>query len=216
MYVVKYKQLVVLGIIPWNNQYITDVLRSRYRVVVDIPFDEPEESEFPFLVNEHITIYRAEEDRPTQINPMVEYYYGPTWDLVDNKMIARYQVLPLEVENAKQNYRDLAAQMRYNREISGTSIEINGAVYRIKTARGERSKYIEKFVTLSGDSTISWKFNEGWVTLTKQQLLSVVNAIDSHIQSAFDFERELVEAIDSSNSLDDLLNIEQLNKKNQG
>ena len=37
MYVVKYKERVILGLIPWNWKYITDVLIIRHRVTIDIP-----------------------------------------------------------------------------------------------------------------------------------------------------------------------------------
>lgn len=212
MYVVKYKQRVVLGIIPWNSQYISDVMRSRYRVTVDVPFNEPDASQFPLVINSDITIYAAEEDRPPTINPMVEFYYGPTWDLVGNKMVARYQVLPLELENAKGNYRTKAAQLRYAKEIAGTKVEFNGTEYSIETTRGQRSKYVEKFVTMTDTQTVNWKFSEGWVTLTKAQLLTVVNAIDEHVQGAFDYELGLVFTINAATSNEQLLAIEELNK----
>ena len=41
MYAVKYKNMVVIGLIPWNAKYILDVFKIRYRVNIDIPLEEP-------------------------------------------------------------------------------------------------------------------------------------------------------------------------------
>lgn len=211
MYVVKYKERVVLGLIPWNSQYITDVMRNRYRVQIDIQFDEPSADEFPYQVNDDIIIYQAEEDRQSNINPLIEYYYGPSWDLVDNKVIARYQVLPLEIQDARNNYKDKAAAIRYEKEIAGTKLTINGVECSVETDRGSKSKYIEKFITMTDEQVVNWKFNEGWFEITKQQIRNIISAIDAHVQLAFDEERELNSLIDQAETSNELLAIEALN-----
>ena len=215
MYIIKYKNIVVLGIIPWNNQYIMDVFRSRYNVLIEIPFIEPQASEFPYVVNEDITIYPAEEDRPGSINPMIEFYQGPTWEFLENKVIAHYQVLPLDLNSVKQNYKGKAANLRYVEEIKGTIVNINGVDIFIETNRNDRTKYIEKLAIMPDESTINWKFQEAWISLTKENMQAIVAVIETHVQNAFNTEFNLNLLIDAAETVEELLAIEPLNVPEQ-
>lgn len=211
MYIVKYKEGIVLGIIPWNDQYIKDVIRNRYRITIELPYLEPQIEEFPYIVNDDITIYPASENRDYNINPMIQYYFGPTWEFLENRVIAHYQIEPLKLDDAKNNYRARAENFRYQKEISGTKITINENTYHIETNRTSRSKYVEKFILLNDDQAVNWKFTEGWAILTKQNIRNIIQAIDEHIQKAFDWELNMNNIINSATSLNDLVNIEDLN-----
>ena len=211
MYVVKYKESIVLGIIPWNNKYIQDVMRNRYRITIELPYLEPESSEFPYVVNDDITIYPASEDRDLNINPMVQQYYGPTWEFLEKNVIAHYEIRPLDLHDAQSNYRARAAAYRYDKEVAGTKITINSVEYNIETDRSNRSKYIEKYIMLEDNQTVNWKFIDQWVNLSKQNLQNIIQAIDSHIQAAFDWELSMINIIESAASSEDLLAIEELN-----
>jgi hypothetical protein len=211
MYVVIYKDRVVLGIIPWDNQYIMDVMRSRYRETIEIPYTEPNISEFPLQINDNVKIYPAEEDRTQAINPLVEYYYGPSWEFLENKVIAHYTVNPHDLSSAKNNYRDKASLVRYQKEISGTTVTINDHEYFVETDRTLRTKYAEKLISMEED--VNWKFQDQWVILSKADMQMIVNAINAHVQSTFDEEYYLNLLIEQAESLEDLLAIEELNKR---
>ena len=212
-FVVKYNDIVVLGIIQWNNKYIMDVMRSRYDVEIEIPKIEPDASQFPLVLNDGVTIYPAEEDRQSSINPMIEYYYGPTWEFLENKVIAHYEVRPLDLDSVKGNYKAKAAFLRYQKEISGTKVVINDMEYALETDRESKTKYIHKLVSVDENASINWKFsNHQWVVLTKQNLQQIVSAIDSHVQSAFDEEYNFNIQIDAAQTVQELLNITELNR----
>ena len=211
MYVVKYKERIVLGIIPWNHQYIQDVMRNRYRITIELPYLEPESTEFPYVVNDDIMIYPASEDRDPVINPMIQQYYGPTWEFLEKNVIAHYEIQPLDLHAAQSNYRARAAAYRYDKEVAGTKITINEVEYNIETDRSNRSKYLEKYIMLAENQTVNWKFGNQWVILSKQDIQNIVQAIDSHIQAAFDWELGMINSIESAASLADLLAIEELN-----
>jgi hypothetical protein len=210
-YIVKYKDRVVLGIIPWNNQYIMDVMRARYRVNIEIPLIEPNSFSFPLVVNEDVTIYPAEEDRQQSINPMIEFYYGPTWEFLENKVIAHYEIRSLDLDSVKQNYRERVAAKRYDKEVAGTSVTINDVEYKLKTDRNSRLKYAEKLV-LMGDTTINWKFEEGWALLNKENMQSIVTAIENHIQTAFNEEYNLNVVINQAQTVDELTANQELHE----
>jgi len=211
MYVIIHKNMVVLGIVSWNANYFINVLKLRYNVITDLPKNEPDLSSFPYIIDDDTVIKRAEEDRPGQINPMIEYYYGPSWEFVEDKVIAHYEVKPLSLDDAKSNYREKASKLRYEDEISGTKIVIGDIEYAIETTRESRTKYIEKY-TMMDDQPINWKFVEGWQVLTKQDMFNIIRAIDSHVQSAFNNELSLVNTVNQSQTVEELLSIEELNK----
>lgn len=214
MYVVVYKNKVVLGIIPWNNEYIMTVMKSRYRVNIEIPKKEPVISLFPYHVNEDVIIYPAEENRPNSINPMIEYYYGPNWEFKSDKVIANYEIKPLSLENAKSNYREKASLKRYEKEVAGTTVVINENEHEIETDRNSRSKYVEK-LSSSNTNSIKWKFKDSWEIITKENLQYIIDTIDNHVQLAFDEEYDLFLLIDQAQTIDDLLEITELNEKKE-
>jgi len=217
MYVVKYKNMIVLGMIPWNNNYIQDVFRLRYRVNIEIPYDEPSLESFPLQVNDDIVIFPAEEDRPLITNVLTQMYYGPTWEFLENKVIAHYEVVYYSLEDAKIKHREVAADLRYKKEISGFNLEINGIERFFSTNRDARSKFSERLMSMADNETVNWKFNNGdWTNLNKQQMLAIVQAINNHVQSAFNYELDLNNLISSAQSIDDLLAIEDIYKKPDG
>jgi hypothetical protein len=146
MYVIIHKNRVILGILPWNSQYFTDVLRSRYRITTELPRNEPALDAFPWEIDAETKIFPAEEIRPNIDNPLVEYYYGPTWEFLETKVIGSYDVLPQSIENARDNYKVKASLQRYEQEVSGTIITIDGVEYKIETDRLSRTKFIEKYI----------------------------------------------------------------------
>jgi hypothetical protein len=211
MYVIVHKNRVIAGILPWNAQYFTDVLRTRHRILTELPRNEPEASAFPWEIDAETKIFPAEEIRPNINNPLVEYYYGPTWEFLETKVIGNYDVLPHSIEDARGNYKVKASLQRYEQEVSGTKITIDDVEYKIETDRLAKTKFIEKYISM-GD-TVNWKFNEGWKVLTKEQIYSIVVAIDVHVQSAFDEELRLNTVIDTCETAEQLESVEELNKK---
>jgi hypothetical protein len=211
MYVIIHKNRVILGILPWNHQYFTDVLRTRHRIKAELPRNEPPASSFPWVIDADTKIIPAEENRPNINNPLIEYYYGPTWEFTEDKAIANYEVKQHSLDDAKSNYKAKAAQQRYDQEVSGTTITIDDVEYTIDTDRSLRSKYIEKYVSM-GD-TVNWKFNQGWKVLTKEQMQEIVVLVDTHVQGTFDEELRLNTVIDQCESSEELESIEELNKK---
>lgn len=211
MYVVRYKGNVILGIIPWNAKYITNVMKTRYRIDVDIPAQEPSATEFPYEIIPDLVVYPAEEDGLVAINPMIEYYYGPVWEFIENKVIAHYEVHLLPLENAKNNFKEKATNLRYEKEVSGVKVEINNTEYNVETDRESRSKFVQKLISMQENQTVNWKFGTSWEVLTKQQVHNIVSAIDNHVQSAFDEEYQLNVLINEAQESSQLLLIEQLN-----
>lgn len=218
MYAVKYKERVILGIIPWDNKYIMDVMRNRHNVTVELPYLEPDASEFPlqvdaisvfeFLPPETITIYPAEEDRDVNINPMIQYYHGPTWETGETTITARYTIELLSMDDARDNHRHRAADMRWQQENRGVLVTVDDQEFRVSTQRDQRSKWVETLQNM-GD-TVNWKFGQVWTTLTRSQVANISAAVHAHVQAAFDEEMRLFDRIQQAQDHDQLLAITEL------
>ena len=93
---------------------------------------------------------------------------------------------------------------RYNKEVSGTTVTIQGTVIALSTARDGRDSFAQKYVLMADSDSIRWKFAEGWFTLSKTEVASIANAINSHVQSAFDWESAKVDEIESKTTAEEL------------
>lgn len=210
MYAVVYKGRVIVGPMDWNRGIFQYSLEKE-KIETLIPRVAPDE--LPLIVNDDAKIMIADENRP-ELNPMVQYYYGPLWDVSGEKAIANYEVVDTPIEFAKSNFKEQAAQERYKKEVSGTTININGTEIKVDTSREGRNIFSQRLATLADGESINWKFNEGWVTLSKQQLEDITASIASHIQSAFDWEKSINDAIDQCTTKEELLAIEIVSENN--
>ena len=52
--------------------------------------------------------------------------------------------------------------------------------------------------------SINWKFNEGWLKLSKSELNDIVKAISSHVQNQFIWEESVCHRIDFCKTLEQL------------
>lgn len=203
MYVIIHKNRVILGILPWKASYFMTVLKSRYRINSNLPIDEPVESVFPLQIDSDTVIKKCIEIERPDINPYVEQYEGPTFEITDVLVTASYQVKDLPIEDARYNIKQLLANQRYDKEISGTTI--NGV--SIPTDRESRNTVIMAYVGMQEGSTIEWKFPEGWRTLTKPDMANIVTAINAHVQSAFFEEQTKASLVDSCLTKQQLLDL---------
>lgn len=204
MYAVVYKNRVIVGPMDWHRGIFEGSLEKE-GVKVQLARVAPEE--LPQIINEDAKIMLVEENRP-QLNPMVEYYYGPLWDATGDKAIANYEVQDTPVEFARTNFKEQAAAERYLKETSGTTINIQGTDVTVDTARGSRDIFVQKYLLMGNNDTVNWKFPEGWLTLSKQELGSCVATGAAHVQSSFDWEANIVSQIDTAQTKEELLAIE--------
>lgn len=203
MYAVVYKNRVIVGPMDWHRGIFEGSLEKE-GVKVQLGRVAPEN--LPLVINEDTKITTVEENRP-QLNPLVEYYYGPLWDTTGDVSIANYEVHDTPIESARLNFKEQAAAERYKKENAGTTINIQGIDVTVDTARGSRDIFVQKYMLMGEDDTASWKFPEGWLTLTKQELGSIVAAGAAYIQSCFDWEMTIASQIDAAQTKQELLAI---------
>lgn len=205
MYVVTYKNKVVLSNTTWSKSFIEKSFLIRFRVKIDdVPYSQPD---LPYTINDEIKIFPAEEIKP-DFDYMIEYLEGPNWVIESDVAYANYTKKDLPIESARQHFRNLAMNERYKKEISGVNYEIDGTSVWIDTTREGRQIYIHQLLLMNEDQSINWKFNTGWKTLTKPELESIVLIGRQHVQDAFDWEKSINSMIDDAQTKEELLEIQ--------
>jgi hypothetical protein len=210
MYAVIYDNRVLVGPMNWNRGMFQGAL-ERKGVQYSLPRTAP--NNLPLTINEHAKIMQVEEIKP-ELNALVEYYYGPLWDITETKAIANYEVHDTPIESARYNLKQLAAQERYKKEILGATVTIQEQTVTIDTNRGAKDVFVQKYLLMAESDTVNWKFPETWLTLTKTDLSLAVQAGAQYIQSCFDWELNITEQIDLAETKEQLLAIVIIEQNN--
>jgi hypothetical protein len=204
MYAVIYDNRVLVGPMNWNRGMFQGAL-ERKGIQYSLPRTAPDN--LPLTINEHAKIMAVEQVRP-EINALVEYYYGPLWDITETKAIANYEIHDTPIESARYNLKQLASQERYKKEILGTTATIQDNIVTIDTNRGTRDIFVQKYLLMTDSDTVNWKFPETWLTLTKNDLGLCITAANQYIQECFDRELNISEQIAQAETKQELLAIE--------
>lgn len=208
MYAVVYQDKVIVGPMDWNRAIFQGSL-ERKGVISALPRVAPDE--LPLIINEDAKIMRATESRP-EINPLVEYHYGPIWDTTGDVAVANYEVHDTIIDFARNNFKTLAAEERWKKEEAGTKINIRGTEVSLDTSREGRNVFIQKYSLMNENDTVNWKFPEGWLTLTKAELGLIVSTGAAYIQGCFDWEKGVNDEIDVAATKTELLAITIIEK----
>lgn len=211
MYAVVYKNRVIVGPMDWNRGIFQGSLEKE-KITAALPRVAPDD--LPMIINEDAKIMMVEEQRP-ELNPLAEYYYGPLWDVSGDRAIANYQVNDTPIESARFNFKQQAADERYKKEVAGTTLNIQNTEVTIDTSRDGRNIFVQKYSLMTENETVNWKFPQGWLTLTKSELGSVVAAGAAYIQSTFDWEKTINDQIDAAETKEQLLAIEIIEKQEE-
>lgn len=205
LYAIVHRGRVVLGPLAWAQKYYTDVLKIRHRIQANIPGQAPET--LPYVINEETEIREVQEVKP-ELDAMTQYHYGPLWDLTGDVIIANYEVMDQQIDFSRNNFRAVAAFERYKKEISNVKTTIQGKEVTLDTSRDGRAIFLQRYSLMGDSDIVNWKFPEGWLQLTKSELGAVVQAGLTHIQAAFDWEKDINDQIDAANTAAELRAIE--------
>jgi hypothetical protein len=206
MYALINNNKVISGPRQWNRAYFLVILQQNNIATngIVIPRNAPEE--FPFIINEDTKICEAviNEDK---INSMVQYLQGPTWDLTDDIAIANYEAVDTPIEFAKGNFKELAKIERRKKEVTTIKVTVQDTEVTVSTDRDERSVFTAKLAVIGEDVTVNWKFPEGWLELSRADLLFIISSIDAHVQDTFDWEKNINDQIEAATTAEELLEI---------
>jgi hypothetical protein len=200
MYVLIHKNRVVVGPMSWNSGMFNGALE---RLKINHQLSRKEPQSFPIDIDENTKICRSEYQYP-EYNRKTQYAHGPFWDFSSDVAIGTFEVKETPVELIKSTLISQIAQVRYEKEISGTQVTIQNTEVSVTTNRGNRDVFVQKFVVMQDEETANWKFTETWLTLTKADVGVIVTAITQHVQNAFDWEKAKVEEINNCSTSEEL------------
>lgn len=124
---------------------------------------------------------------------LVNGEFQQVWTVVP----ARPEEIAQRLTDRKAEMKAKAADVRWRRETGG--IMVNGMP--ISTAPESQTKLVSVLVIASQNPAfeVNWKGSDGrFYPMTSAQILEMVYAVRQHIQAAFDWEGQIVAAIDSA------------------
>lgn len=194
---------VLLGPITWNPRFIASVLRTDLDLSYTPNIVASDEQKVPYEVLPNVWIRRVtnvSEDH----NPKLHTLIGPYWVYNGTEATAEYRKQDKPLEIVKAELKQIVTANRYQKEIAGIKVTIQGVEVTVDTARDNRDVFVQKYLLMSDTDTVDWKFPETWLTLTKADLGIAVQGGVTHVQSQFSWENAKFNEIDACTTLEEL------------
>jgi len=134
-----------------------------------------DEENVPLIFNEDTKILKYFDLKPNY-NGRTEWIDGPVYEITNNHVVGNYVTIQAIVQNK--------------------------FVY-IKTDRDTRAILSANALTC-GDSYVNWKFDDVWMQLTKDDLVSLLQQINNATQEAYDWEYSKMLEIDNCKTLEQI------------
>lgn len=191
---------VLLGPVEWKPGFIASVIQQD----LELPFKPTvlasDVNRVPFDIVDNVRVRPVKEVRG-DINQKIQRYEGPFWSYTDNEATATYTAVDKPIDQVKNEIKQLISAERYRKEVAGVKTTIQGVEVTIDTSREGRNIFSQKYILMVDGDVVNWKFPEGWLNLTKNDLGTVVTAGAAHIQSSFDWEMNKNNEVDVCTTL---------------
>ena len=193
-YLITENKNIVLGPMDWRTrtfQSEMEDLEVYYRV-------SPNEGYYQ--VNDEIEIYPITSSTTPSYDADYQQLQGPFYTFDNEEATETYSVIDQDVNSSKNKLKTLINTESTKAKAKATLVTIQGISVTISVASiGDYTQQL----SLMGDS-ITWKFPEGWLVLSKVDLELVIATCNGVIQSAFDAEYAQHLLIDACDSIDSL------------
>ena len=201
---VQNKTTVLLGPIEWRPRFIQSELNDL--------FDDGEKAtaytisptETGYIdCNDGFEIFPIASSEGSAHDPIYEQLAGPFYTYDNNVASEVYNVLDRDISLVKESLKQVVKAERQRKQLLGTTLNIGGTDVTLATDADELANFVSLLAS-TGEDSVNWKFKEGFITLTKANVQSIVDAIRSHIQTQFDWEKTIGETIDAATELSSL------------
>ncbi len=195
MFVIVHNGNVILGPMNWNARRFSEVIEEDCDVSFELPLTN---DNFDVItVNDDIKIYPVQTgDYPTH-DYRFECLHGPFWQFTDTHAVQSFTAIPLAIDASRNFLKDELAKKRWTKQHECVKITINSVEYTFATDVTTKSVF-HQYIT-SGITSVNWKVNQDtWISLSQSDITNIFNAITQHVQTAFDWENNLAEAINNA------------------
>lgn len=202
MYVLVHKGHVINGPKQWNYRSFENSIEEELGIVHKLPVRYS--SSDIIVINEDTKIYPAayvSQHYNTKIQKPVD---GPWWDYSTGVALGSFTIGYKSAEEIKHELKSQLKELRYNKEVAGVALEFNNETIWLDTSRETRNTMVQKLTVLDNTQTVSWKFGNKFLTLNRANLSQIFSAIDTHVQSTFNWEAGLVSQIDACTTPEEL------------
>lgn len=194
---------VLLGPIEWRPAFIASVLQSDLDLDTKPVVLQSDESRIPYYILPNVRV-RPVVEEPVEYNPKIQFLNGPLWSYTDDVAVMSWIAADKDINIVKAELKNLVASERYNREIAGTTATVQGQLVSVDTNRGSRDIFVQKYLLMAETDQVEWKFPEGWLVLSKEELGQIVAAGANHVQAQFAWEAAKSAEIDTCATLAEL------------
>jgi len=189
--------------VAWTKRKFENYLKEEFGIEAELP----ETTEVAVHVTDTIHILPITDVATPAFNAKIERLAGPFYNFRAEDCDMYYTVEDMPIDAVRNMLIALTADERYKKEVSGTSVVINGVTIPITTARGARDIFGQGL--LLGSDGAAWKFDgDLWVTLSNADLKTIVQAIMAKVQESFDWEKAKKAELDACVTLADLDKVE--------
>lgn len=199
---VENRQVVHLGPVDWIPRRIQSEIDEH-----EIDYTVALKPQGRIVLEKGFEIFPIEKTNKPNYNELYQYLAGPFYTYSDTSVEMSYTVHDHDIEKVRYNLKQVVGSMRYAKENSGITIVINGVSVPLITERSMRHQYT--VLLSSSDQQINYKVGAEFISLNKQQVQSMVDAVVQHIQQSFTWEKEMCDEIDAATSISHLQAVEQ-------
>jgi len=177
--------------------FFEDYLKS-CGITFDLPgsYDSLE----PIVISDTIKIAPVTDLTIPAFNYPTQQLAGPFWNTNENPVTGWYDVAPVDLDSAKNKLKELLADKRYEKETANIDIVVQGQTISVSKKRGPPRNIWINILTIMADADIkNYKFSDKiWIALTKSDVRSIADAIDSSVQADFNWELSYINRIDAA------------------
>lgn len=197
---VENRQIVHLGPFAWN----------KYRMLqselddLEVSFTVPPVEQGYIRINDNFEIFPIRDIVSPDINPNFDQPVGPIWTFNNDHAVATYEKQDKPLDEVRNTIKAVAATLRYEKEAAGTKVDIGGTEVTADTSRDGRAIFVQVYSTLPDGASVDWKFPEGWMNITKEQLGLIIAGGFTYIQEQFAWEKGFGDRAASAPTMDEL------------
>lgn len=139
-----------------------------------------------------------------KLNPISE------WTVLADRVVATYSITAIDPNKYKDKMLASLASTRRALETGGIMLP-NGA--KIDTDRETQGQYrdtLKNFRLFPEITEVDWKGADGWITITKDDLLVMAAAVDKHVKVCFKAEHFVYNAIKACTTVTQVYNLKPI------
>jgi len=197
-------QILEVGPRDWNRWVFQGWIQENLNTLISLP--QLPASDDVIVVNSFTSIVPVVWDPDPVYNSRIQQLSGPILTVNTDSITGSYSVSDQPIAQVQNTMLGQLALNRYNQEVSGCTVTLQGLTLPVSTDRVTRQIWFNAIQQNIASQT--WKFdNTTWLTLSLAEMQSVADAMTAHVQAAFDWEKSLHDQITSATDLATLANL---------